>query len=56
MRIVIEVSSGEGDRIQGLVIEGADAPPRPFSGWLELLAFLEIAANRSRGNRPYEEA
>jgi hypothetical protein len=45
-RVVIELRRGEGPMSGHFLAEGQHQP-QPFSGWLELLALLEIARLRA---------
>jgi hypothetical protein len=54
LRILIELNRTQDDRVEGVVsTEGSDET-RSFSGWLELLALLEVVGSPTRRNHERE--
>lgn len=44
MRFIIDIDDRPSDRVEGHVMRESDPSPSSFSGWLELLSFLERPA------------
>jgi hypothetical protein len=51
VRFVVELGMGPGGTVQGSVAAGEADPPRPFTGWLELLRLFEDSAEADRDVR-----